>query len=229
MSRSLCIQISVSIHDAFETVQKLEKYQGQGGGVLVWWKDGMVQVDLLDTSVKETHKVCVKFTVSRDVVHGQLYMFKKTNTRGPLFIHESVKHALAAADDTECVCARLRVSSGNGTVSMSKTVYRYIFHMDVETIQETPVMKEIQNTQDTSVNTFEKCVKALKKIEGNTQHLIEDIVILAYMMNITGDVWKKYCSEIVETHHKNGGDLQHVIDVYARTERITTLIQAFKT
>jgi len=223
------IQISVSIHEAFETMQTLVQCRTREEPVLVWWKDGEIRVEPLYITAEDSHKVCLKFSVSRDIVHGQVYMFKKTNTRGPIFIHESAKHALAAPGDTECVCARLRVSSGNGSVSISKTVYRYIFHTDVEPIQERPVLKEIQNQHDTSVDTFKKCVQALKKIEGNAQHLVEDIVYLAYMLNIREDAWKTYCCEIVERHHKNGGDMQRVIDVHTRATRISTLIQMFQT
>lgn len=222
------IQISVSIHEAFETMQTLDQCRTREEPVLVSWKDGEIHADTLVISTEDSHKVCLKFAVSRVIVHGKVYIFKKTNTRGPVFIHESAKHALAAPGDTECVCARLRVSSGNGSVSISKTVYRYIFHTDVEPIQERPVLKEIQNQHDTSVETFKKCVQALEKIEGNTQHLVEDIVYLAYMMNIPGGVWEKYCCEIIERHQNNGGDLQCVIDVHTRATRISTLIQMFQ-
>jgi hypothetical protein len=113
-------------------------------------------------------------------------------------------------------------------VSISKTVYRYIFHTDVEPIQERPVLKEIQNQHDTSADTFKKCVQALEKIESNTEHLVEDIVYLAYMMNIPEGAWKTYCFEIIERHHENGGVMQRVIDVHTRATRISTLIRMFQ-
>jgi hypothetical protein len=188
-----------------------------------------VHVDVMNITMTESHKIQLKFPVRDGIVHGNVYMFKQSTSRGALFIHESMKLTLAVALDNECVCGRLRVSSGFGSISMSKTVYKYLFHAKnpessyTYTKVDTAPLQEGINT----IEKFERCVNALRKVEYDPISFAEDVSYLSMILRIPGHISRKYSRDMVENVRKCGGDIQRVIDVHSRATRISTLLSMF--
>lgn len=187
-----------------------------------------VHVDPLVIDMAETHKILLKFGVPDNLVHGTVYMFKYSDSRGPLIFHESMKAALSAAHDTECVCARLRVSSGVGSISMSRTVYKYIFpdngYADTQQPVSPPVHDMHAETVNTNIEKFERCITLLRKVEFEPLAFAEDVAYLASILRVPDHIAREHSREMVETIRKSGGDIQRVIDVHSRATRISTLL-----
>jgi len=226
--------MTVCVLDAFETTQVLETHMNPNVTLFVSCIDGTVHVDPVALSMEEMYKICIRFGLPRDIVHGTVYMFRKTDARGPLFIHESAEHVLAVSGDTECVRGRLRISSMNGSISVSKTVWNYIFRQHAcITPPRTPLAEVNSNAMqmgtNASIKTFHRCVETLMRMEQNHEKLAEDIVYIAYMMRIPENVYQQYYSDILAKIQQHGGNIQRVIDAHSRASRLSTLIHMSET
>ena len=208
-----------------------EKFQGMsmspGAYLISGTPDGdisNINVDLMSVEVTENLKVQLKFPIRDGITHSNIYMFRPSKTRGPLFFHETMRETLAAANENECVCGRLRISSGMGTISMSKTVYKYIF--PESTLDITPVSPVGIATQDSNsvVEKFDRCVDALRKVESDPLIFAEDVTILGSILRVPDHILKQYSRDMVETIRMSGGDIQRVFDVHSRTTRLSTLL-----
>ena len=178
----------------------------------------------------ETHKVWLKFDVPDGTVHGIVYIFKKSSSRGVLIFHESARGMLAATCDYECVCARLRVTRDQGTIGISRTVYSYIFaHQYEREERDIDVMKNVTNVPpaDAGASMFDKYVSILEKIEQNPVKLAQDIAYLSAFLRFPDDIYRRYQRRLVDKIQHDGGDIQGVIDVYERASRISTLLSMF--
>lgn len=195
-----------------------------------------VHVDALDIDLSENHKFLLKFPVRPGLVHGTVYMFRHTDSRGPVFFHESVKGALSAAHDSECVCSRLRVSSGMGSISMSMTIYKYLFPIGTS---ESPslqygnvyVHEPLPVTGDSNgvIEKFERCVAALRKVECDPVAFAEDVSYLASILRVPDHISRQYSRDMVESMKMSGGDIHRIMDIYSRTTRISTLLSMLDT
>lgn len=229
ISRFVLLQIQVNISDGFSISTYLEENTTHDC-VFVSVVDGSFACHPVRLAQSETHKVFLKFNVPAGTVYGDVYIFKKTSSRGILIFHESAKMALSAAGDRECVCSRLRVSKDHGTIGLSRTLYSYIVgHPYEQEVRGAAVMTDVTNTprvedgcRDASI--FDKYVAMLEKMESDPVKLAQDIAYLSSILRVPDEIHRRYQRHLVDRVQQHGGDIQGVIDVYERASRISTMM-----